>query len=62
MRLPHWVSRKSWPLGSRVIVATGEHKGKHGKVTMYATKHNYLVLLDGEKRARQFHKGALDPE
>ena len=31
-------------------------------VTMPATKHNYLVLLDNEEIPRQFHKGALDPE
>ncbi len=62
MKLPNWASRKSWSRGDRVVVAVGQHKGKHGKVTMYATKHNYLVLLDGESRPRQFHKGALDPE
>lgn len=62
MRLPHYISRKSWPLGSRVVVAVGEHKGKHGTVKMYAAKHQYLVLLDGEDRPRQFNKGALDPE
>jgi ribosomal protein L24 len=62
MKLPHYISRKSWPIGSRVVVATGEHRGKHGTVKLFATKHNYLVLLDGENRPRQFHKGALDPE
>lgn len=62
MRLPHFLSRKTWSRGHRVVVATGQHKGKHGKVQMYAEKHEYLVLLDGESRARKFHKGALDPE
>ncbi|AZU97213.1 hypothetical protein SEA_GILSON_159 [Streptomyces phage Gilson] len=45
-----------------MVVAVGQYKGKHGTVKLFATKHNYLVLLDGEERPRQFHKGALDPE
>lgn len=62
MKLPHYISRLSWHRGDRVIVAVGQFKGKHGTVTMRAEKGNYLVLLDGEKRARKFLKGALDPE
>lgn len=62
MKLPHYINRRSWGMGDRVVVAVGQHKGKHGTVTMYAAKHEYLVLLDGEKRPRQFNKGALDPE
>jgi hypothetical protein len=62
MKLPHYISRRSWSQGDRVVVAVGKHKGKHGTVTMYATKHHYLVRLDGEDRPREFHKGALDPE
>ena len=62
MRLPHYISRLSWHRGDRVIVAVGQFKGRHGTVTMRAEKGNYLVLLDGEKRARKFLKGALDPE
>lgn len=62
MRLPHYISRLSWHRGDRVIVAVGQFKGRHGTVTMRAEKGNYLVLLDGDKRARKFLKGALDPE
>jgi ribosomal protein L24 len=62
MKLPHYISRKSWHQGDRVVVAVGQFKGKHGTVTLRAEKNNYLVLLDGEKRPRQFLKGALDPE
>jgi ribosomal protein L24 len=62
MQLPHWASRVSWKQGDRVIVAIGAHKGRHGTVYLRAEKSNYLVLLDGETRARKFQKGALDPE
>jgi len=62
VRLPNYVSRKSWHQGDRVVVAVGEFKGKHGTVTLRADKGKYLVILDGEERARKFLKGALDPE
>ncbi|WPH58305.1 hypothetical protein SEA_ALONE_48 [Streptomyces phage Alone3] len=61
MRLPNYISRKSWKPNDRVKVAVGEHKGKLGTVQIRAEAGNYLVLLDGETRARKFLKGALDP-
>jgi ribosomal protein L24 len=62
MKLPHYISRKYWNQGDRVVVAVGQYKGKHGTVILRAEAGNYLVLLDGEKRPRKFLKGALDPE
>jgi ribosomal protein L24 len=62
MRLPNYISRHSWKQGDRVVVATGQFKGKHGRVSMRAERGQYLVLLDGEDRARKFLKGNLDPE
>jgi len=61
MRLPNWLSKKTWKPDDRVKVSVGEHKGKLGTVQIPAEKGKYLVLLDGEKRARKFHKGVLDP-
>lgn len=62
VRLPNWASRVSWKSGDRVVVAVGEHKGKHGTVYLHAGQGKYLVILDKESRARKFLKGALDPE
>lgn len=62
MKIPHQLHRKSWRPKDRVVVATGEFKGKHGSITGRADKHQYLVLLDGEKLPRPFHKGNLDKE
>jgi len=60
MRVPNWLSRKSWKPGDRVVVATGRHGGKRGKVTARTTAGNYLVLFDGDKKATEISKGVLD--
>lgn len=62
VRWPNWASRSSWKSNDRVVVAVGEHQGKHGRVYLHAGQGQYLVILDGESRARKFLKGALDPE
>jgi ribosomal protein L24 len=62
MRIPNWLTKKSWRQGDRVVVATGKHRGKHGRVTLRAEKGNYLVLFDGDDRPTQVSKGVLDAE
>lgn len=61
MQLPHWISRKSWRQGDRVIVAYGPFKGKKGTVYLRAEPGSYLVELDSGT-TEKFKKGALDPE
>jgi hypothetical protein len=61
MQLPHWISRKSWRQGDRVVVAYGTWKGTHGSVYIRAEPGSYLVELDNG-RTEKFKKGALDPE
>lgn len=60
MRIPF--PKRHWHGGDRIVIAVGEHKGKHGVVIMYATQNEYIVRFDGENRNTTVANGALEHE